>query len=79
MVRSAIGKVMWVGKATVFVVGLSMILAVVLRVATMAFAANGDAWRLGRNNVATAITRLGGYRGRGRPDAQANQQQPRHK
>jgi hypothetical protein len=32
---------------------------VVLRVATMAFAANGDAWRLGRNNVATAITRLG--------------------
>jgi hypothetical protein len=29
----------------------------------MAFAANGDAWRLGRNNAATAITRLGGIAG----------------
>jgi hypothetical protein len=63
MLRSAIGKVMWVGRATVFLVGLSMILAVVLGVATMAFAANGGAWRLGRNNVATAITRLGGMAG----------------
>jgi hypothetical protein len=63
MLRSAIGKVMWVGRATVFLVGLSMMLAVVLGVATMAFAANGGAWRLGRNNVATAITRLGGMAG----------------
>ncbi|HET7271649.1 MAG TPA: hypothetical protein VFI90_11260 [Rubrobacter sp.] len=63
MLRSAIGKVMWVGKATVFLVGLSVIIAVVLGVATMALAANGGAWRLGRNNVATAITRLGGVAG----------------
>jgi len=63
MLRSAASKVMWVGRATVFLVGLSVILAVVMGVATMAFAANGDAWRLGRNNVATAITSLGGAAG----------------
>jgi hypothetical protein len=63
MLRSAISKVMWVGRATVFMVGLAVILAVVLGVATMAFAANGDPWRLGRNNVATAITSLGGSSG----------------
>jgi hypothetical protein len=63
MERSSVNKVMWVGRATVFLVGLSVILAVVLGVATMAFAANGDPWRLGRNNVATAITALGGTSG----------------
>jgi hypothetical protein len=30
MFRSAVGKVMWIGRATVFLVGLSVILAVVL-------------------------------------------------
>lgn len=63
MLRGAIGKIVWVGRATVFLVGLSVILAVVLGVATMAFAANGDALRLGRGNVATAVTRLGGVAG----------------
>ena len=60
MVRSAARKVMWVGRATVFMVGLSVILALLFGVASVAFAGNGDAWRLGRNNVATAITALGG-------------------
>ncbi len=63
MIRSAASKVMWVGRATVFLVGLSVILAVVLGVATAAFAGNGDPWRLGRDNAATNITRLAGQMG----------------
>jgi hypothetical protein len=63
MLRSAASKVMWVGRATVFLVGLAVILALVLGVATTAFGANGDAWRLGQGNVATAITTLGGKLG----------------
>jgi len=41
MLKSATSKVMWVGRATVFVVGLAVILALVLGVATAAFGANG--------------------------------------
>jgi hypothetical protein len=63
MFRSAVSKAMWVGRATVFMVGLAVILALLFGLASMAFAANGDAWRLGRTNVATAITRLGGQPG----------------
>jgi hypothetical protein len=63
MIRSAVSKVMWVGRATVFLVGLAVILALVFGVAAMAFANNGDPWRLGQNNVATAITVLGGAAG----------------
>jgi hypothetical protein len=61
--KSAVSKVMWVGRATVFLVGLAVILALVVGVASAAFGANGDAWRLGRSNVATAITKLGGQLG----------------
>ena len=63
MVRSIASKVMWVGRATVFMVGFAVIFALVLGAATMAFAANGDPWLLGQNNVATAITRLAGAAG----------------
>jgi hypothetical protein len=60
MIRSAANKVMWVGRATVFMVGLSVILALVFGVASAAFGANGDTFILGQNNVATLITRLAG-------------------
>jgi hypothetical protein len=63
MLKSAANKVMWVGRATVFMVGLTVILAMILGVATTAFGANGDAWRLGQGNVATKITTLGGMLG----------------
>ena len=63
MLRSTTSKVMWVGRATVFLVGLAVILALVVGAASTAFAGNGDAWRLGRANVATAITALGGTLG----------------
>ena len=63
MVRSVVKKVMWVGRATVFVVGLSVILAVVLGVATTAAAHSGSAglFHLNHNNnVTTALTKLTG-------------------
>lgn len=63
MIRSAIGKVMWVGRATVFLVGLAVILVLLFGVASMALAKDGDPWLLGRSNVATAITSLGGQLG----------------
>ena len=51
MIRSAVvSKVMWVGRATVFLVGLAVILALVFGTATAAFAAlssRGDPFKLG--------------------------------
>ncbi len=41
MVRSTVGKVMWIGRATVFLVGLAVILALVLGVASTALGADG--------------------------------------
>jgi hypothetical protein len=58
MVRNAATKVMWVGRATVFLVGLSVILALVFGVATTAMGANGNPFLLGKKNVASAISTL---------------------
>src|SRR5215212_6307595 len=63
MLRTTVSKVMWVGRATVFLVGLAVILALVVGVASTAFGANGDFWKLGRSNAATNITALGGALG----------------
>jgi hypothetical protein len=63
MLRNAVDKAMWVGRTTAAVIGLAIALAVVFGVASMAFAKNGDPWLLGRSNVATAITSLGGALG----------------
>jgi hypothetical protein len=60
MLRRAASKVMWVGRATVFMVGLAVILALVLGVATTALGANGQTFILGQLNKATAITKLAG-------------------
>jgi hypothetical protein len=61
MIKSALGKVMWLGRATVFVVGLAVILALVVGVASTALGANGGNFILGSlNNSATAITKLTG-------------------
>jgi hypothetical protein len=61
MLRTAAAKVAWVGRATVFLVGLSVILALVLGVATMALAAvPGDPFKLGQSNVINAVSALGG-------------------
>jgi len=61
MTRNIFGKVMWVGRATVFLVGLAVMLALVMGVATMAFAANGNNFVLGvLTNSASAVTKLTG-------------------
>src|SRR5215204_241513 len=58
MIRTVASKVMWVGRATVFMVGLSVILALVLGAATAAFGANGDFFKVGRANFASAVSVL---------------------
>jgi len=59
MLRSAVSKVMWVGRATVFMVGLAVILALVFGVASTALGKNGQAFILGKtSNTATKVTGL---------------------
>ena len=58
MLRSAASKVMWVGRATVFLVGLAVILALVVGAATAALGATGGNFILGQPNSAGATTKL---------------------
>jgi hypothetical protein len=58
MLRGAVGKVMWVGRATVFLVGLAVILALVFGAASAALGANGNPFILGKANVATKVSTL---------------------
>ncbi len=51
-------KAISVGRATVFALGLAMILAVVLGVASSALAANGKPFLLGKGNIATRVSTL---------------------
>lgn len=58
MLRNTAGKVMWVGRATVFLVGLAVILALVVGAASTALGADGKPFLLGKKNVATAVSKL---------------------
>lgn len=59
--RKVASWVAWVGRTASMVFGLALVLALVLGVATMALAANGNNFVLGvLNNSATAITKLTG-------------------
>src|SRR5215217_1489326 len=64
MVKSVFSKVMWLGRATVFVVGLAVILAMVVGLASTALAANGANFIIGNGladtlkNIATLPTKL---------------------
>lgn len=58
MGRSAAKKVLWVGRATVFFVGLAVILALIFGVASTALGADGNPFLLGKKNVASAISTL---------------------
>jgi len=58
MLRSVASKVAWVGRTASMVFGLALVLALIIGVASMALAANGDPLRLGQNNVATLLTKL---------------------
>jgi hypothetical protein len=59
MLRSTASKAMWVGRATVFFVGLAVILALVFGVTSMALGANGNPFILGKAaNTASKVTGL---------------------
>ena len=58
MGRSVVSKVIWVGRATVFLVGLSVILAVIFGVASTALGADGEPFLLGKRNVAPSVSKL---------------------
>lgn len=58
--RSVLKKAMFVGRATTFVVGLAMILALTVGLAGSAFGANGANFVLGKTNTVNAITTLVG-------------------
>jgi hypothetical protein len=61
MLRNVGSKVVWMARATTTVVGLAIMLALVVGVASAAFGANGGNFILGSlNNTATALTRLVG-------------------
>jgi hypothetical protein len=58
MARTMFGKVVRVGRAAIFVVGLAMVLALVFGVATTALGATGGNFILGKANVAGAVSKL---------------------
>jgi len=62
MLRSTASKVMWVGRATVFLVGLAVILALTVGVVSKATAHTGSAglFHLAHSNAASAISTLAG-------------------
>jgi hypothetical protein len=62
MIRSAASKVMWVGRATVFLVGLAVVLAVVLGLASAALAGTGvgATFNLGKTNTVNRLSQLVG-------------------
>lgn len=58
MLRSITMKVAWVGRTASMVFGLALVLALVVGAATAAFGANGDFFRVGKSNLATAVSTL---------------------
>ena len=70
MAKKIYKKVMFVGRATTFMVGLAVILALTVGVAGAAFGANGGNFILGQTNAATAITKLAGSAGVAGPSLQ---------
>ncbi len=62
MIRSVASKVMWVGRATVFLVGLAVILALTVGAVSRATAHTGSAglFHLGHSNPVTAVSTLAG-------------------
>src|SRR5215213_2504449 len=62
MLRNAASKVMWMGRATVFLVGLAVILALTVGVVSTALEGTGVGARfdLGKTNTVNALTKLVG-------------------
>jgi hypothetical protein len=62
MLSSVVSKVMWVGRATVFLIGLAVILALVLSVTSSALAGTGvgATFNLGKQNTVNRLSQLVG-------------------
>jgi hypothetical protein len=60
MTKKIFSGTLRVARGTALALGVGVMLAFVMGLASVAFAANGDPWLLGRSNVATAITSLAG-------------------
>lgn len=60
MLKTVFTKVMWVGRTTTFVVGLAVILALTVGVATTATAAKAPAFKLGVANTVKAVSSMVG-------------------
>lgn len=62
MLRNVASKIMWIGRATVFLVGLAVMLALVFGVAVTALAGTGvgATFNLGKTNTVNALSRLEG-------------------
>lgn len=58
MIRSAVHRVVRVGRATVFMLGLAVVLALVLGAATTAMSATGAQFLLGKTNMADRASKL---------------------
>jgi hypothetical protein len=58
MLRNVASKLMWVGRTASMVFGLALVLALMFGVASMAFGANGDFFKIGRANLASAVSTL---------------------
>jgi hypothetical protein len=58
VIKSTASKVMGVGKATVFLMGLAVILALVFGVASRALGADGDFFKVGKSNLAASVSKL---------------------
>jgi hypothetical protein len=51
-------RVMWLARGTSMVLGLAVMLALVIGVASMALAGNGDPFTLGQSNLASKVSKL---------------------
>ena len=58
MIRSVLGKLLWMARATSTVVGLAIMLALVVGVASAGFGATGGNFILGKANSAGAVSKL---------------------
>lgn len=58
--KKVFGRVMWVGRATVFLVGLAVVLALMFGAASTAFAAKAPTLKLGVQNAVKAVTSMVG-------------------
>ena len=61
MIRSALGKVLWMARATSTIVGLAIMLALVVGVASASLGATGGNFILGNANSAGAVSKLTAY------------------